>query len=246
MITNLQNTTVDSINKTLDQLYGETMNKHLGWILPIAAMAILAPFSPWLDLAISHYFYDPHHTFETSSWHAFIYDYGTIPAIVTGVIGVILFFCSLYIPEWQKWRKSGLILMLTTLIGSFLVVNVILKDHWGRPRPKQVIEFGGAQTFRPFYKPNFFNQPEPSKSFPCGHCAQGFYFFAIILVGKRLKSLATFLIGLSLTIVLGLLLSWTRIAQGGHFFSDVLMSALIMWLTAYSLHLGLPEHERAD
>ena len=40
------------------------------------------------------------------------------------------------------------------------------------------------------------------------------------------------LLGWGLAIVLGLLLGYTRIAQGGHFFTDVLFTALIMWYAA--------------
>ena len=71
------------------------------------------------------------------------------------------------------------------VVGAGFIVHTALKDHWGRPRPKQIIAFGGEQTFRPFYSPNFFHQPEPSKSFPCGHCTMGFYFFAVAFALRR-------------------------------------------------------------
>ena len=60
----------------------------------------------------------------------------------------------------------------------------------------------------------------------------GFYFFTVALIGMRLQKKRVFYLGLVLTIFLGAALSLIRMAQGGHFFSDVLMSALIMWLTA--------------
>ena len=49
-------------------------------------------------------------------------------------------------------------------IGVGLFTHILLKDHWGRPRPKQVTQFGGTQEFHPFYKPNFFDQPQPSRA----------------------------------------------------------------------------------
>jgi membrane-associated phospholipid phosphatase len=33
-------------------------------------------------------------------------------------------------------------------------------------------------------------------------------------------------------ILLGGLLGWIRMAQGGHYFSDIVVSCLIMWLSA--------------
>ena len=52
------------------------------------------------------------------------------------------------------------------IVGAWLIIDFALKDHWGRPRPRQVKEFGGMQEFRPYYgKPNFFHQPEPQNLF---------------------------------------------------------------------------------
>ena len=39
--------------------------------------------------------------------------------------------------------------------------------------------------------------------------------------------------GLIISFGLGILLSMARIVQGGHFISDVLFAALLMWETAY-------------
>ena len=42
------------------------------------------------------------------------------------------------------------VLMITTLaLAPGLVTNVILKDHWGRPRPIDVTQFGGTDRFVP-------------------------------------------------------------------------------------------------
>jgi membrane-associated PAP2 superfamily phosphatase len=222
------------------------MSKILPWFLPIVAMILIAPFTPWLDLAVARYFYHPSSGFETNVFYSALYDWGTKPALIISWIAFFLFCLSWYVPEWKKWRRSCLFLALTMAIGSGLIVNLILKDHWGRPRPKQVIEFGGTQPYIPFYTPNFsLRSSEALKGFPCGHCAMGFYFFALALVGKRLNRPALFRWGIGLAVGLGVLLSLARIAQGGHFISDTLMSALVMWLTAYTLHLWIPEYERA-
>lgn len=209
------------------------IKKNAGWLLPIIAILILAPFTPVIDLAISHYFYTADKGFATYSFYDFLYHYGTLPAeIVVGLATIALILS--YNNRFKTWRRPAACLVLTMAIGAGLIVHAILKDHWGRPRPKQTTEFGGTQAFRPFYQPNIFNQPEPSRSFSCGHCTMGFYFFALALVGRRLHSKTLFLSSLILAIVLGTLLSLMRIAQGGHFFSDTLITALVMWLTAYA------------
>ena len=123
-------------------------------------------------------------------------------------------------------------LLLSLALGAGLIAHTLLKDRWGRPRPRQVAEFGGHQQFRPYYLPNFFHQPEPSKSFPCGHCTMGFYFFAVALVCQRQGWRWGAIFSYFLAFFLGILLGVTRMAQGGHFFSDILVSALLMWWVA--------------
>lgn len=205
---------------------------YIQWWLPVLLMAIITPFTPMLDLAITREFYDSGKGFASNAFYDFMFVYGVIPADIVAGLAVIILLLSYISSYWKTWRSSALVLILTLAVGAGFITHVILKDHWGRPRPKQVIEFGGMQPFRPYYEPNFFHQPEPSKSFPCGHCSTGFYFFALALLGKRWNNKAVYWFGMGLAVSLGVALSLTRIAQGGHFLSDTLMTALIMWLTA--------------
>jgi hypothetical protein len=34
---------------------------------------------------------------------------------------------------------------------AFLLVNVALKDHWGRPRPIDIAQLGGTEHFVPWW-----------------------------------------------------------------------------------------------
>lgn len=210
------------------------VNKEKAWLLPIFLMILITPFTSWLDLSIARAFYKGDKHFTSNEFTYFIYNYGTFPAYFLAFISLSLFGLSFFSKSWMKWRRPSLVLILTLMLGAGFITHTLLKDHWGRPRPRQVIEFGGMQPFRPFYQPNFFHQPEPSKSFTCGHCTMGFFFFALALVGKRLHNKPLFWTGIFLALVLGILLSLARIAQGGHFLSDTLMTALVMWLTAYA------------
>lgn len=201
------------------------------WVFLLLLIALYTPFSGEEDLAVAHYFYDSLQQFSAAPWLSFVYDYGIIPAwIVVGAAGLVLSL-SFFNTSWQEWRRPALVLILTLGIGSGIIVHAILKEHWGRPRPKQVIEFGGTQHFRPYYSPQF-HPPQPSKSFPCGHCSMGFFFFTLMHLGAHYRNRRLYLAGLLLTLVLGGVLSYARLAQGGHFLSDVLASALIMWLTS--------------
>ena len=201
------------------------------YLWPLLGLIVITPFTPWLDLEISNSFYTPSKGFESTPLFSFLYQYGFIPADATAVAALIAVPFTFLIPCLKRWRAPALVLVLTLAIGAGLIIHGIFKDHWGRPRPKQTIQFGGSQPFRPYYQPNFM-QKESAKSFPCGHCSTGFYFFALAFIGRREKNEALFWIGLILAFGLGILLSLARIAQGGHYFSDTLVSALIMWVTA--------------
>lgn len=206
------------------------------WLWPILLMAVLTPITPYLDMAIARYFYanstDPVSHFMTDPIFEYLNSYPLIPGQILLILSAVVLLFSYLFSSFRFWREPAMVVFFTIAIGAGLIVHVFLKDQWGRPRPRQVEEFGGQQAFRPYYKPNFFNQPEPSKSFPCGHCTMGFCFFAVALLGVRYRKKWLAYSAFALAIVLGAALGLARMALGAHFFSDVLMSALLMWLTA--------------
>lgn len=205
------------------------------WLILLLILCLYASLSPFLDLQITRYFFVDNH-FSEHPFFTLLYKYGERPAQLF-VIAALFFL-----------PKQRLYLALTLIVGAFLINEVALKNHWGRPRPKQVIEFGGRQPFRPFYAPNFFSQPEPSKSFPCGHCTAGYYFFCLYFLGRRLKKPWLCQGGLLFALLFGSLIGLARIAQGGHFFTDVLFGALVMYFTAKTLDIYLYErtHQAAS
>lgn len=204
-----------------------------GIIIPILLWIAFTPWSAWLDIKISHTFYE-HASFVSHPFWDWLFIYGLWPAWLIVGLALVGFTLSFF-TSFLSWRKPCLFLLLTFALGVGLIIHAGLKDHWGRPRPRQVTEFGGQQAFRPYYQPNLENQPEPSKSFACGHASMGFYFFAVALLGNVYHSRHLYWLGMGLAWGLGSLLSLARIAQGGHFLSDTIASALIMWLTAWGL-----------
>jgi lipid A 4'-phosphatase len=206
------------------------IKKHLWWILPLLLLAVFTPFSNTLDQSTATYYYA--HRDQPHPLYDFIYSYAAYPVILIGVIALFILCGSYFISSWKKWRKPCLFLVLTMLVGAQFIVHNILKDHWGRPRPKQTIEYGGTQPFRPYYSPNFFHQPEPSKSFPCGHCTMGFYFFGFTFLCLRYGYRGGAWVSFLFAILFGMAFGIARMAQGGHYLSDIVATALIMWLTA--------------
>lgn len=201
-----------------------------GIIYPFVLLILLTPWMETLDLNISRYFFSEQH-FSLSPVWTWIYHYGIFP-------GWVLAFCGcagLLLSYWRfpELKRPCLYLILVLALGSGLFIHLVLKDNWGRPRPRQVEEFGGNQSFHNYYSPSIGNPQGPSKSFSCGHCSMGFYFFSLALVGRWKQSPFLFWSAIGLAAVLGVGLSLARIAQGGHFFSDTLVSAIIMWEVAW-------------
>lgn len=217
------------------------MKKHLWWILPTFLLAAIAPLTPYLDMSFESYFY--HQTqppgFHINAFCNFMFKYAIYPAQLTALMAFLVFTLSFFVNVFKIWQRPALALTATMAIGAGFITHTVFKDHWGRPRPKQVIEFGGHQAFRPFYKPNIFHQPEPSKSFPCGHCTMGFYFFSVALLCRRLQYRSLFYFFFVFAMAFGLAFGIARMKMGAHFFSDVLATAVIMWLTAYIFDITL-------
>lgn len=212
------------------------LNTHYRWIFPCLLVALLAPAFTHIDLSAAQTFYEMGKStgqeFYNTTFFRFLYRFGPWPALIVFFLAVFVLIGSLFIPRLKGYRKPAFCLFFTMALGSGLLVHAVFKDHWGRPRPKQVIEFGGNQQFRPFYEPNIFGKTEPTKSFPCGHCSTGFYFFSLALILRRIGEYRYAVITFAATILWGSLIGLARMAQGGHFFSDVVFAGLIMWLTA--------------
>lgn len=107
------------------------------------------------------------------------------------------------------------------------MVNLVLKDNWGRPRPRQVIEFGGEHDYRSPFDPSFVRKS--GSSFVCGDASVDFSFFSLALFLRKRK-------WLWLSGIAGTVIGFSRIVQGAHFFSDVLFSGWVVWFCSIILH----------
>lgn len=185
---------------------------------------------PKIDLAISSWFYQPQSGFLLSNknyirFHLELYrdllvyiTYGFMIALALMLIGGIL-FKKLTMPLSPK---VCLFLLVCFVIAPLLIVNIVLKDHWGRARPFQVQQFGGDKIFTPAWVVS--TQCERNCSFTSGETANVFCYLALIFIVRRKKLVA------SIVLTLGALTALERIAQGEHFFSDAILSGLLDYL----------------
>lgn len=190
-----------------------------------------------LDMQIQARFYS-----ATSGWiHKsdalvkLLYHFGNLPALALAVGGLAMVGWGYSRYKYIKWRKIGYFLVLTMVLAPGLLINVILKDHWGRPRPRNVVEFGGKYQYEKLLS---IEPSSAGKSFPCGHASMGFYLFVPwFLLRKKQPKYAV--LSLFTGLLAGFAIGWARVAQGGHFASDVLWSCLLVYLTAAGVFYAL-------
>lgn len=213
------------------------VNFDYRWIVgPTLIFLFLAPFTPWIDLKASQYFYHfQRETFSDNVFFNFLFTYGEMPALIIAFLSFFGWVFTYIYKNWRSLRVPFLVLWLTYVIVAGFFVNLFFKEHWGRPRPREVAQFGGTKSFHPFYSPDFIliNHQSISKSFPSGHASVGFYFFTFAFLGLELKKNWLFWLGIITGALMGTLLGLARIAQGGHFVSDVLGAAWLMWTFGY-------------
>ena len=120
--------------------------------------------------------------------------------------------------------RSVLFLALGMALGPGLLVNMVLKDHWHRPRPVQVSEFGGPLEFRPWYRTD--GACVANCSFVSGETSSAFWLVGpALLAPPPLRGPAV--VG---ALLAGAATATLRLAFGGHFLSDVLFAALFTLL----------------
>ncbi|MBC8185573.1 phosphatase PAP2 family protein [candidate division KSB1 bacterium] len=175
------------------------------------------------------------------AWY-FAYHYGTLPAIFLSMLALVIFISSWAVPKFTSVRKFCLLILLTTAIGPGIIINGVLKDHWGRPRPRQVKEFGGQWEFKEIWQHGI---PGKGKSFPCGHCSMGFLFIVLYYSFKKKNQIIAYS-SLGFSFAYGSFIGVARIAQGGHILSDVILSGGLTYLIASILYydiLKIPDLE---
>ena len=165
----------------------------------------------------------------------FLYIWAPAPAFALAGTALIALMAGFFVRKIACCRRKAVFILVFLALGPGLVVNVLLKDQLGRARPREVVEFGGNHQFTQFWQPGTAGG---NSSFPSGHAAIAFFTIApwFVLRDEKRTIAAGFLV---FGLCLGSLVGIARILQGGHFVSDVIWSAGLIYLVGGVLALIL-------
>ncbi|BCD62009.1 lipid A 4'-phosphatase [Nitratiruptor sp. YY08-26] len=195
---------------------------------------------PQIDLTVSSFFYHNGFYLKDTVFAKTIYKLTIIITAIFGIgtLGLLLFEI---VTKKEIIKKKILIyLLLSLLLGPGLLVNVVFKNHFGRARPSQIHYFGGSKKFTPAGV--IADECKKNCSFTSGHAAAAFYFLALVPLFRSKKR---YLVAL-LALLWGSIVGFVRIIQGGHFLSDIVCSAVVVFGVSYIVYILMFERKNDE
>jgi membrane-associated PAP2 superfamily phosphatase len=199
-----------------------------------AVVGIVFALFPQLDLWLVEPFYNP----QTGLWigvkplpHLLRQASSWLVALVAAPAFVALIAKVLWPSRPMPMPGRAVVLMIATLaLAPGLLTNVVLKEHWGRPRPIDVAEFKGDEHFVPWWDPR--GDCPKNCSFVSGEPSGAFWTLAAAAVAPP----AWRALGYTTAITFGAFVGFLRIIGGGHFFTDVVFAGVFTFLIIWVVH----------
>lgn len=207
----------------ISRIVGDLRAHPVRWLL---ALFLVLLFFPQLDIAFATFFYEPGVGFPARIEPLPNFVRVAAPDIIVGgfVICVVLWLVGLVKKDWPlRFTTPSIAYLLATLLfGPGLIVEALLKSHWGRVRPNDTTLFGGDGAYTPPWM--ISDGCSSNCSFVSGHAAIAFWLTAYAFLLPPERRLPALLSG----VLIGLAMGLVRMAQGGHFFSDIIAAGLIV------------------
>jgi len=194
-------------------------------IIVFLILAIFTTVGPEIDIYVSSLFYFGDKQFLIQSYYfvSIFFRKILLPILllyifVLPIIGKFLPLKKIYF--YYKFSLSQIFFVwVCGTLTLLVIVNIILKNMWGRVRPNEILPFGGSESFSPWYK--ISDSCISNCSFVSGDSSVGFLLIIFyFLTNKNIY--------LYLGLTFGFLLGFIRIIAGGHFFSDIIFSQIIV------------------
>ncbi|MCZ6524511.1 MAG: phosphatase PAP2 family protein [Alphaproteobacteria bacterium] len=211
----------------------------LGLMAAAAAPFVLAPT---VDLEVARFVHRQFGAAFLSTGGAWWPLYVGLVPVVYAIAAIVLLVALANLVLGRRWlgltRRVAAFILLSLALGPGLVVEVGLKDHWGRARPRDLVEFGGGARFTPAYLPS--EECASNCSFTSGHAAMAFYF----LTFARLAPAPWRRPAVAAVVLFGGLTGAMRVAQGAHFASDVIASGFLVTGIVWALKAAIVDRGR--
>jgi len=189
-------------------------------------LGVLFAAYPLIDLEVARWFFDDR---KAKFPLAIAYAWNLIRKIANWIPFLLLvpaLFALLrkivYPGSSMLIAPSVAVFMLASfLVGPGVTSNLLLKENWGRPRPKHVQQFAGTADFQPWWRPS--GECTRNCSFVSGEESQAFWVVApATLAPPQVRPVA-----LGAAVVFGASVGAMRVIFGRHFVSDIVFAGII-------------------
>jgi lipid A 4'-phosphatase len=204
----------------------------LKYAVPVClVLAMLFLFLPEVDLSFSRLFFRDetlqYPVYAMGFWLAKSSFLQLICKAVTMISKIVLIgsvvVCVRYLLIKNAKAFYAAVVMFSLIIGPLYMVNGVFKEAWGRARPDDLAQFGGAKQFTPAWVMS--DQCEHNCAFTSGHAAAGYVLCLGFFISRSR-------IWLPMGIALGMSIGLVRMMIGAHFLSDVIFSFFIVFIVA--------------
>ena len=230
--------------------YGNVVALEIPWQLDVSSVArtsfiilaslavltgIIFAVDPSLDLQVASFFRDLAAQPEIRQFGQAIDTMRqvgplVIAAVIVPAVGALAIKIIWPLRPTLVSSRSALFLIASLALGPGLLVNVVLKEGWARPRPGMVTQFGGDYTFMPWWDPR--GGCDSNCSFVSGETSSAVWMAApAMLAPPPWRYIALGAAGLY-----GVAFASIRLLAGGHFLSDVIFAAIFTSLVIWTVH----------
>jgi lipid A 4'-phosphatase len=190
---------------------------------------------PSIDLKTSHLFLNTYSFAEGPMNSGQFFMRGPIFKLAQKLVDILfaaalivsgLLVAYAYFKQKRNLLVGSLFIFLSFALGPGLLVNAILKNHWGRPRPYYTQGFIWHKPYVRVWE--ISNECDHNCSFVSGDSSTAFAFLAFAFLPFRKRRWKVLLAGFAG--IYFLLNGTLRVIHGAHYISDVVIGALLVYL----------------
>jgi lipid A 4'-phosphatase len=206
-------------------------------VLIVVAVATGVTFAldPALDIQGAYFFehllagLEPHPLYPAFEWFRQL---APTMVVTAAIVSGLTLISKMLLPKMRTpiTSRAALFLVVSLALGPGLLADGILKEHWSRPRPYMVTEFGGDLAFKPWWDPR--GDCVTNCSFVSGEAAAATWLVAPALLAPPPWRY----VAVGAALVYGAAIGFVRMLTGGHFLSDVIFAGIFTCLVIWLLH----------